>query len=142
MGLLQSQAAVLLSPLLRLLTLAGISALFTLSAFAHHSASEFDPQLPVSIEGTINKLEWKSPHARLYVDVKMENGETVTWNFELPSPNTLMRRGWKRNTLSPGEKVSVTGMRARNFPTIAIARSVLDKDDKPMFAGSADGDNQ
>ncbi len=102
---------------------------------AHHSASEFDPKLQLSIQGIISKVEWKSPHARLYVDV-VEAGKTVNYNFELPSPNTLMRRGWKNNALKPGDHVSVTGMRARNFPYIAIASTVLDQDGKPMFSGS------
>jgi hypothetical protein len=121
-----------------LLAVAGLAPAFSVSA--HHSASEFDPKLSVNIEGAITRVEWKSPHARLYVDV-VENGKTVNYNFELPSPNTLMRRGWKNNALKPGDHVSVTGMRARNFPYIAIASSVLDKDGKAMFSGTADPAN-
>ncbi len=64
----------------------------------------------------MTKLEWKSPHGRLYVDVKNEKGETVNWNFELPSPNTLMRRGWTRDSLKSGDHVKVAGAPARNFP--------------------------
>ncbi|MGW8369046.1 MAG: DUF6152 family protein [Gammaproteobacteria bacterium] len=105
------------------------------ASFAHHSQSEFDPQLTVEIEGAVSKLEWRSPHARLYVDVVDEDGETVSWNFELPSPTTLMRRGWSRNSLAPGDAVSVTGFRARNFPTIAIARTVRDEDGNGIFTG-------
>ena len=58
---------------------------------------------------------------RLYVDVKNDKGEIENWNFELPSPNTLMRRGWTRDSLKPGDRVKVAGAPARNFPTIAIA---------------------
>lgn len=118
------------------LIVTGIGLSVALSAFGHHSQSEFDSKLPVMIEGTVSKLEWKSPHARLYVDVIDENGETVNWNFELPSPNTMMRRGWTRKSLKPGDQVSVTGSRARNFPTIAIIRTVLDEDGKALFTGS------
>jgi hypothetical protein len=76
--------------------LAGVSLAAARVAFAHHSQSEFDLRAKVEVEGTVTKLEWKSPHGRLYVDVKNDKGETVSWNFELPSPNTLMRRGWTR----------------------------------------------
>lgn len=106
------------------------------AALAHHSQSEFDVRASVEIEGTVTKLEWKSPHARLYVDVKNEKGETVNWNFELPSPNTLMRRGWKRDALKSGDRVKVAGSPARNFPAIAVATSIKDGNDKALFTGT------
>ena len=118
-----------------MIALVGMVATFGL-AYGHHSQSEFDSELKVEIEGQVSKLEWKSPHARLYVDVVDENGELVNWNFELPSPTTLMRRGWTRKSLLPGDPVSVTGARARNFPTIALARTVRDRDGNPVFTGA------
>ena len=106
------------------------------AALAHHSQSEFDLRSEVAVEGTVTRLEWKSPHARLYVDVKDANGEVLNWNLELPSPNTLMRRGWKRDSLKAGDYVKVTAAPARNFPAIAIATSIKDGDDKPLFTGT------
>ena len=106
------------------------------AAQAHHSQSEFDLRSKVAVEGTVKKLEWKSPHARLYVDVKDENGEVLNWNLELPSPNTLMRRGWKRDSLKAGDYVKVTAAPARNFPAIAIATSIKDGDDNALFTGT------
>lgn len=103
---------------------------------AHHSQSEFDLDAKVEVRGTVTKLEWKSPHGRLYVDVKNDKGETVSWNFELPSPNTLMRRGWKRESLQAGDAVLVTGAPARNFPTIAIATSIKDGNGNALFTGT------
>jgi hypothetical protein len=114
---------------------AGVCLVLTAAAWAHHSQSEFDFKLDVAIEGRVTTLEWKSPHARLYVDVTDKNGETVNWNFELPSPNTLMRRGWKRDSLKPGDVVKVTGARARNFPSIAYATTVSDGDGHALFTG-------
>ena len=105
------------------------------AAFAHHSQSEFDFRQKVDVEGTVTKLEWKSPHARLYVDVVNKDGVTENWNFELPSPTTLMRRGWTRNSIQPGDHVKVNGARARNFPTIGYASNIKDKDGKPYFTG-------
>ena len=123
----------------------GLGALCALAmsvpAFAHHSQSEFDPSIPVDVAGTVSKVEWKSPHARLYIDVKDESGKTVQWNFELPSPNTLMRRGWKHNAIKPGDEVRVSGYRARNFPTIGIGKVIMNKAGEPMFAGLADQNN-
>ena len=105
-------------------------------AKGHHSQSEFDLRSTVALEGTVTKVEWKSPHARLYVDVKGEGGEVVSWDLELPSPNTLMRRGWKRDSLKPGDYVKVNASPARNFPTIAIATSIKDRGDKALFTGT------
>src|SRR5262245_57272284 len=102
---------------------------------AHDSASELDFRQPVTVEGPVVKLDWRSPHARLYVDTVNAKGETEHWDFELPSPTTLMRRGWKRDSLKPGDKVTVAGSRARNFPTIAYARSIRDASGKPLFTG-------
>lgn len=103
--------------------------------WAHHSQSEFDPKLVVQVQGKVTKLDWRSPHARLYVDVTNEKGAVVNWNFELPSPMTLMRRGWKRNSLKPGDQVQVKGSRARNFPTIAYATVIRDASGHPLFTG-------
>ena len=105
-------------------------------ARAHHSQSEFDLKARVEVEGTVTKLEWKSPHGRLYVDVRNAKGEVVNWNFELPSPNTLMRRGWTRDTLKAGDRVTLAGAPARNFPTIAVATSVKDAKGAPLFTGT------
>ena len=118
----------------RLLAVAAIG--LASAAQAHHSQSEFDFGSKVEVAGTVTKLEWKSPHGRLYVDVKNDKGEIVNWNFELPSPNTLMRRGWKRDALQAGDAVTVAGSPARNFPTIAIATSIKDAAGKPLFTGT------
>lgn len=121
---------------LRLLAVAGVGLAVAALAQAHHSQSEFDFGSTVEVEGTVTKLEWKSPHGRLYVDVKNAEGETANWNFELPSPNTLMRRGWKRDALQAGDLVKVTGAPARNFPTIAIATFIKDANGKALFTGT------
>ena len=108
----------------------------TAAAEAHHSQSEFDLRSTVQIEGTVTKLEWKSPHARLYLDAKNDKGETVSWNLELPSPNTLMRRGWTRDSLKAGDHVKVAASPARNFPTIGIATKIDDDKGKALFTGT------
>lgn len=105
---------------------------------AHHAFSaEFSRDLPIEVQGTVTKVEWMNPHARFYVDAEDENGEIVNWNFELGSPNNLMRRGWTRNSLKPGDVVSVTGHRARNAPHVGNASSVVLGDGRKVFAGSS-----
>jgi hypothetical protein len=107
------------------------------TALAHHSGAAFDPNLKVEVKGKVSKIEWTSPHARLYVAAKDEKGADVEWNFEMPSPVTLMRRGWSRTALEIGDEVTVTGNRARDYPHIAIATGVIDAGGKRLFSGSA-----
>jgi hypothetical protein len=106
------------------------------AAGAHHSQSEYDLKGKVEVEGAVTKVEWRSPHAWIYVDVASDKGETVNWSFELPSPVTLMRRGWTRDSLKPGDRVKVTGAPAKNFPAIAIANFIRDGAGKPLFTGT------
>jgi hypothetical protein len=120
--------------------IAGTALAFALlagSALAHHSGAAFDPAQTVAVNGTVARVEWQSPHARLYVDAKDEHGNAVQWNVELPSPNTLMRRGWTRDSLKPGDPVSLKVHPARNYPNIAWAVNVADASGKQLYAGSA-----
>ena len=103
---------------------------------AHHSQSEYDLKSKVDVQGTVTKVEWRSPHAWIYLDVINDKGEKVNWSFELPSPVTLMRRGWTRDSLKPGDRIKVSGAPAKNFPTIAIANSIKDANGKPVFTGT------
>jgi hypothetical protein len=108
------------------------------AASAHHSfAAEFDRNLPITVTGTVTKVEWMNPHARFYIDAKNDAGETVNWDFELASPNGLMRRGWNRNSMKIGDVVTVSGHRAKNNPLVGNASSVTLADGKRLFAGSS-----
>jgi hypothetical protein len=86
-----------------------------LPALAHHSgAAEFDSNKKIDLTGVVTKVEWTNPHAHFYMDVKDPSGNVVNWNLELASPNVLIRNGWHRNSLKPGDTVSVTGIRAKD----------------------------
>jgi len=113
----------------------GLSLALVPAAWAHHSQSEYDSRSKVDVEGAVTKVEWKSPHAWVYMDVTNDTGEKVNWSFELPSPVTLMRRGWTRDSLKPGDRIKVSGARAKNFPTIALANTIKDANGKPVFTG-------
>jgi hypothetical protein len=108
-------------------------------AFAHHSfAAEYDAKKPVRLTGIVTKLEWTNPHAHFYINVKDEGGATTNWDFEMGSPNGLMRRGWTRNSLKPGDTVTVVGYPAKDRSKLANARSVSLADGRKIFAGSPD----
>jgi hypothetical protein len=114
-------------------------ALAVAPAFAHHSfAAEYDSTKPVTLKGTVTKMEWMNPHARFYVDVKDEAGKVTNWELELGSPNGLMRRGWTRNSLKPGDSIVVEGYLAKDGSKLANARQVTFTDGRKVFAGSSD----
>jgi len=108
-------------------------------ALAHHSfAAEYDNNKPITLTGTVTRMEWMNPHARFYIDVKDESGKVTNWEWELGSPNGLMRRGWTRNSLKPGDTVTVAGYHAKDGSNLANARTISLADGRKVFAGSAD----
>jgi hypothetical protein len=115
----------------------------TVAVEAHHSFdAEFDRNKPVTLTGVVTRVDWLNPHAHVFVDVKDETGKTVNWNFELAGPNGLMRRGWRRDSLKPGETVTVAGYLAKNAPHVGNASSITTSTGRKMFAGSsAEGGN-
>jgi hypothetical protein len=107
---------------------------------AHHSFSaQFSRDLPVTVTGTVTRVEWMNPHARFYVEAEDESGRLVEWDFELTTPNILMRRGWRSDSLEPGDKVTVEGFRARNAPHVANSGNVTLEDGTVLF-GRNDND--
>jgi hypothetical protein len=93
--------------------------------FAHHELrAEFDEQKPVSLRGTVTRLDWNNPHALLFVDVTAK-GETVNWAVEWASPLDLRGAGWTRDSLKVGDSVTVEGWLARDGSNLASGRSVV-----------------
>jgi hypothetical protein len=106
-------------------------------ALPHHSfAAEYDGNKPISLTGTVTKVEWMNPHARFYIDVKDGSGVT-NWELELGSPNGLMRAGWNRNSLKVGDVVTVKGSLAKDGSKLANARSVTLADGTQVLGASS-----
>ena len=119
-----------------LLLIALVSAL---PALAHHSgAAEFDANKKVNLTGVVTKVEWTNPHAHFYMDVKDASGSVANWNFELASPNVLIRNGWHRNSIKPGDTVTVTGVQAKDSSNLASAGVITFPDGHKLTFLAAD----
>jgi len=107
-------------------------------ALAHHSfAGEYDGSKAVTVTGTVMKSEWTNPHARFYVDSKEADGSVTHWEFELGSPNLLIRYGFTRDLLVIGSQVTVEGFQARDGTKVANAKTVKFANGKVLSAGSS-----
>jgi hypothetical protein len=106
--------------------------------FAHHSFSmEFDSTMPVTFKGAVTKVDWRNPHAYVYVTGKDERGRTANWIFETVGPAGLARSGWHRDSVRVGDNITVYGYRSRAGLNIASARLVVLMDGQKLTVGSA-----
>lgn len=131
-------------PLVAILHVFALSmCLASLPANAHHSfAAQFDASKPVSLTGRVTRVDWQNPHIFIFIDVEdEETGEVENWELELGGPNSLMRLGWRRNSLKEGDLITVEGSLARDGSNLANARTILKVDTgQEMFAGSSQQD--
>jgi hypothetical protein len=127
---------------MRIRVLAFIGAgLFGLSATAaaHHAfAAEFDSTKPVRFQGTVTKMLWVNPHAWIYVDVKKDDGTVEEWMIETGTPNTLLRRGFTKESLQPGTEIVIDGYQAKDGARRANGRDLTLPNGKTLFLGSSD----
>lgn len=76
---------------------------------AHHSAAEYDMTKIVSVKGTVTQFEWNNPHAYIFLDVKNDKGDIEKWSAELAALPMMSRAGWRRDTVKPGDQITVYG---------------------------------
>ena len=118
-----------------------LAALVGTTATAHHSFSAiFDSAKPVTLTGTVTKIEWMNPHTWIYLDVKKADGSVEAWAFEMGSPNRLMRYGWNQSSLPTGATVTIAGSQARDGSMKAAVDTVTLADGKRLF-GAQDTSN-
>lgn len=105
--------------------------LMTLSASAHHSAAMYDPGKKTQLSGTVKIWQWTNPHAFLWLVVDDGKGGQTEAGFELGSPNTLIRNGFKSSTFKPGDKATVLfAPRRDGQPGGGIEAVYVDKESK------------
>jgi hypothetical protein len=107
-------------------------------AMAHHAfAAEFDAKKPIKLQGTVTKMEWINPHAWIHIDVKKPDGKIESWMIEGGTPNTLLRRGFTKNSLLPGTEIMVDGYQAKDGSMRANGRDLTLPDGRKLFMGSS-----
>jgi len=120
----------------------GVAALGLLLAVkpvsAHHAfAAEFDAKKPVKLRGTVTKMEWINPHAWIHIDVKKADGSGVDeWMIEAGTPNTLLRRGFTKDSLKVGTEILVDGYQSKDGSLRANGRDLTLPNGQTLFLGS------
>ena len=108
------------------------------TASAHHAFSaEFDAAKPVTLKGVVTRMEWINPHAWIHIDVRRPDGSVEKWMIEGGTPNTLVRRGFTRESLKAGTEITVEGFQARNGAKRANGRDLILPDGRRLFLGSS-----
>ena len=107
-------------------------------ASAHHAfAAEYDAKKHVILKGTVTKMEWINPHAWIHIDVKKSDGSSESWMIEAGTPNTLLRRGFTKDSLKSGTEVLVDGYQSKDGSRRANGRDLTLPDGRQLFLGSS-----
>src|SRR5262245_14710920 len=102
--------------------------------YAHHAfTAEFDAKKPLKLRGTVAKIELINPHSWIHIDVKNADGTTTRWMIEGGTPNTLLRRGFTKNSLPVGTEILVDGYQAKDGSNRANGRDLTYPDGKKIF---------
>ena len=126
---------------MRLLVMTAATGLYLMLAAvpapAHHAFSaQYDATKPVTLHGTISKVEWINPHPWIHIDVKKSDGTVDQWMIEAASANTLMSRGFTRDLLKPGMEVTVSGYQSKDGALRVHGRDLTLPNAQPLFLGS------
>ena len=115
--------------------LAASLAILPAAAQAHHSfAAFFDPNKSVTITGTVTEFRFTNPHGMVALDVKKPDGSVEKWRAETNAPVVLVRRGWTRDVIKPGEVVTIDGWPSRDGRNYMRLRAMRDAAGKPIGA--------
>jgi Family of unknown function (DUF6152) len=92
-----------------------------LSLEAHHGNAAYDEQHPITIKGNVTEFVWSNPHCQIYLDIKGEKGNVVSWSVESQSPGILRRNGWTRDSVKAGDHVAVTLVPAKSGAPVGFS---------------------
>jgi len=112
----------------RLGVIAVIALTIALPLFAHHGNAAYNITKTVTVRGTITDFEFINPHVMVFFEAKNDNGDIEKWQGELTSPNHLMRTGWTKGTLEPGDQVTFSGLRAKSGATTLWITKIIAAD--------------
>jgi hypothetical protein len=124
------------SKIAALLTLVAVLA-SGLSIAAHHSfAAQYDRDKPITLKGSITKLEWANPHVYFYIDVAGPGGATANWAIEAQAPSVLYRAGWRKDSTKIGDIVTVDGFLAKDGSKLVNLQNASLADGRNLFVGT------
>ena len=127
---------------IRLAVVALSMASIAFPVLGHHSfAAQYDRTKPITLKGTVTKVEWMNPHIYFYIDVK-EADRIVNWSIEGGAPSMLYRSGWRIDSLKAGDQVTVDGWLAKDGSNLANMRTATLSDGRTVFGASSGGDTR
>ncbi len=106
------------------------------TAQAHHSGAMFDRSRQITLVGAVKEFSWINPHSSFALEVMKPDGSAELWGVEMNSPNNLVREGWTRTTLKPGDKVSAVINPLRDGKPGGLYVGVTLPDGKVLNAGA------
>ena len=117
-------------------------ALASVPVWAHHAFSaEYDNTKPLTLQGTVTKVEWINPHSWITIDVKAADGSVETWEIEAGSPSSMFRRGFNRNSLPLGTEVIINGYQSRDGSKRANGGNITFTDGRGLFLAGSNPDD-
>ena len=109
---------------------------------AHHAfAAEYDIDKPVTLTGTLTRMEWVNPHGWIYMDVKGPDGTVKNWTVETSGPSQMGRRGLKKTDFKDGMPLTIKGYQGKKDPVLANGRTLVLTDGRSFYIGSVGGPN-
>jgi len=106
--------------------------LFPARLAAHHGSSNYDMSKSVSVKGTITEFAFVNPHSSIHLEAKDDKGHAEQWLIEADSPNNLARAGWSRESLQPGDMVTIVGNRLKDGSKVMRLQKVIFSDGREL----------
>jgi len=94
-------------------------------AAAHHGSSNYDLSKSVSVKGTVTQFDFINPHSAIHLEAKDDKGNAEQWLIEADSPNNLARAGWTRDSLKPGDQVTIVGNRLKDGSKVMRLQKII-----------------